>query len=312
MTSRPTVLIANDQEWWARSLESILAPNGFSVVRAYTGGQALEQARATAPDLIILDAQLPDIHGFEVCRLLRSDPHIGPATPIIITTAGPSGRTQRLEAYEAGAWEFLGQPLDGDALLLKLRTLVTAKLQIDRLREESLVDVGTGLYSMRGLRRRAREIGSDAARRHDPLGCVVFGVDPLQGAAPGDPAAPEFGEAAERLARVMQSATRTSDAVGRLSAAEFAVVAPGAGPEAAVRMADRIAGALEATPVPVGGADRWPRARAGCCAVGDFGESPVDSLELLLRAATALHDLQREGSDERVRSFEAQAFPSPG
>ncbi|HSB52986.1 MAG TPA: response regulator, partial [Gemmatimonadales bacterium] len=118
----PLVLIANDQEWSARSLESILGPHGYSVVRAYTGQQALERARTALPDLIILDAQMPDMHGFDVCRTLRGDPRFGTTTPIVITTSGPSGRTQRLEAYRAGAWEFLGQPLDGEALLLKLDT----------------------------------------------------------------------------------------------------------------------------------------------------------------------------------------------
>ncbi len=134
------VLIANDQEWSARSLESILGPNGYSVVRAYTGQQALERARTAQPDMIILDAQMPDIHGFEVCRMLRSDPRFSATTPIVITTSGPSGRTQRLEAYRAGAWEFLGQPLDGESLLLKLRTFLQCKLEVDALREESLLD----------------------------------------------------------------------------------------------------------------------------------------------------------------------------
>src|SRR3954454_25397205 len=90
----PLVLIANDQEWSARSLESILGPAGYAVVRAYTGQQALERARTTQPDLVILDAQLPDIHGFEVCRSLRADSRLGATTPIVITTSGPSGRTQ--------------------------------------------------------------------------------------------------------------------------------------------------------------------------------------------------------------------------
>ena len=154
----PLVLIANDQEWSARSLESILAPNGYAVLRAYTGQQALERARAARPDLVILDAQMPDIHGVEVCRTLRADPRFSTTTPLIITTAGPSGRTQRLEAYRAGAWEFFGQPLDGEALLLKLETYLKSKLEVDRIRDENLLDHATGLYNMRGLSRRAREI----------------------------------------------------------------------------------------------------------------------------------------------------------
>src|SRR6476619_3085432 len=175
--SPPLVLIANDQEWSARSLESILGPSGYSVVPAYTGQQAWERARTAQPDLIILDAQMRDIHGFEVCRMLRSDPRFSATTPIVITTSGPSGRTQRLEAYRAGAWEFLGQPLDGEALLLKLDTFLRCKQQVDTLREENLLDPGTGLYNMRGLTRRAKEIGSEAFRRREPVACVVTAPD---------------------------------------------------------------------------------------------------------------------------------------
>ncbi|HSE46986.1 MAG TPA: response regulator, partial [Gemmatimonadales bacterium] len=178
----PLVLIANDQEWSARSLESILAPNGYAVLRAYTGIQALERARTARPDLVILDAQMPDVHGVDVCRELRSDPRFSATTPIIITTAGPSGRTQRLEAYRAGAWEFLGQPLDGEALLLKLETFLKSKLEVDQIRDENLLDHPSGLYNMRGLSRRAREIGSEAVRLRQALACVVFapeaGVEP--------------------------------------------------------------------------------------------------------------------------------------
>src|SRR5215204_4858026 len=159
--SAPLVLIANDQEWSARSLESILAPNGYSVVRAYTGQQALERVRTAQPDIIILDAQMPDLHGFEVCRLLRSDIRFSATTPIIITTSGPSGRTQRLEAYRAGAWEFLGQPVDGEALLLKLTTFLQGKREVDTLREESLLDPGTGLYIFFVKQKTAYEIGAD-------------------------------------------------------------------------------------------------------------------------------------------------------
>src|SRR5687768_9324820 len=172
--SLPLVLIANDQEWSARSLESILGPNGFSVVRAYTGQQALERARTSQPDLIILDAQMPDMHGFEVCRSLRGDPRFGATTPIVMTTSGPSGRAQRLEAYRAGAWEFLGQPLDGEALLLKLRTFIQAKVESDSMRDRSLLDEATGLYNMKGLARRAKEIGAIAVRRKQAVSAVVF------------------------------------------------------------------------------------------------------------------------------------------
>ncbi len=298
----PLVLIANDQEWSARSLESILIPQGYEVMRAYTGTQALERARTAHPDLIILDAQMPDLHGVEVCRQLRADPRFSPTVPIVITTAGPSGRAQRLEAYQAGAWEFLGQPLDGESLLLKIDAFLRAKLEVDRIHDESLLDQVTGLYNMRGLSRRAREIGSEAFRRRHALTCVVFA-----------PESPELGDAAveevaTRLAaavgEALRKAGRSSDAIGRLGPLEFAVIAPATGPEAALKLVERLRETVETHPVKRnGGTPASIGLRAGYFAVPDFHDAKVDATEMLLRATTALRTLKVEGGGT-LRAFE--------
>ena len=290
----PLVLIANDQEWSARSLESILAPNGFRVVRAFTAGQALDRVREHQPDIVVLDAQMPDMHGFDVCRLLRDDGLIGPATPVIITTAGPSGRSQRVAAFEAGAWEFFGQPLDGDALLLKLRTFLRAKLELDRLRHESLLDDSTGLYSRAGLTHRGREIASEARRRHEPLACVVLGAEP--------DGLTDDADLDTVLGQLLRQSSRVSDVVGRLGPREYAVLAPSTGATGAECLAARLGAALEESSVAAGRV----RVRAGYCAVPDVARSPIDDVQdLLRRAAAALGDLQREGDSERIRSFES-------
>ena len=298
----PVVLVANDQEWSARSLESILIPKGYEVVRAYTGRQALERAHTAHPDVIILDAQMPDLHGVEVCRQLRADPRFSPTVPIIITTAGPSGRAQRLEAYQAGAWEFLGQPLDGESLLLKLDAFLRAKLEVDRVHDESLLDQVTGLYNMRGLSRRAREIGSEAFRRRHALTCIVFA-----------PESPELGDVtteavATRLAaavgEALRKAGRSSDAIGRLGPLEFAVIAPATGPDAALKLVDRLRETVETHPVPMnGGAPASVGLRAGYFAVPNFHDADVDATEMLLRATTALRTLKVEGGGT-LRAFE--------
>lgn len=297
------MLIANDQEWSARSLESILGPNGYAVTRAYTGQQALERARTSQPDLIILDAQMPDMHGFEVCRALRADPRFSSTTPIVITTSGPSGRTQRLEAYRAGAWEFLGQPLDGEALLLKLGTFLQSKRQVDILREENLLDSGTGLYNMRGLARRAREIGADAVRRREALACVVFAPE-SESENEDDALSEELVRLSDQVGVVFREVGRGSDAIGRLGATEFGVIAPATGTEGALRLVNRLSGAVEATRIPVRGGERAVRVKAGYCAVDDFADAAMDASELLLRATSALRDLGRGGETARVRGFE--------
>ena len=162
---------------------------------------------------------------------------------------------------------------------------------------------GTGLYNMRGLSRRAREIGAEAFRRRDPVACVVFSPDIEESEAetPED----EARRMSDQVALLFRQAGRASDAIGRLGMTEYGVIAPATGPEAAVRLARRLGGAVESSPIPVRGGERTLRLRAGYCAVADFAESSVDAVELLLRATTALRDLKREGqAGERIRAFD--------
>jgi diguanylate cyclase (GGDEF)-like protein len=280
----PLVLIAGDQEWAARSLETILGTHGYAVLRAYTGRQALDLARSAQPDVLVLDARLPDMDGIEICRTLRADPHLTATTPIIVTASGPAGRAQRLAAYQAGAWEFCTQPLDAEVLLLKLDTFMRSKREVDQVREESLLDQVTGLYNMRGLARRAREIGAEAFRRHDPLACVAFAPD-VSVLDESEPALNEVGiRMAEHLGAVFRRTGRLSDAIGRLGQAEFAVVAPATRATGARRIVERLRESIEASPITVSGRARRLRLRAGYYAVPDFAQSSIDAVEMIVRA----------------------------
>jgi PleD family two-component response regulator len=287
------VLIANDQEWSARSLDSILSPHGYAVIRAYTGRQALERARAARPDLVILDAQLPDIHGFEVCRELRADPRFGRTTPIIITTAGPSGRTQRLEAYEAGAWEFYGQPLDGEALLTRFDTFLAAKLEADALRDAAMLDATNGLYTIRGLAHRVREIGSEAYRHGRPLTCIALAFsqpEKQDGALQSDGTA-----AMARLGELLREHGRSSDAIAHLGGQEYLVVAPGTEGDAALKLVGRLEEALR------GDGETPPRLAVGYTAVADLRAASLEPAAMLDRATVALrYSLDHPGSNPIV------------
>lgn len=302
----PLVLLANDQEWSARSLESVLGPHGFASVRAYTGRQALELARRVHPDVIILDSGMPDISGIEICQRLREDPEFPRSTPIVVTTAGPASRSQRLEALRAGAWEFLTQPIDAESLLLKLDLFVQARREMDRSRDESLLDSTTGLYNVRGLARRAREIGAEASRRRAPLACVA--ISPMVEDA--DAGADHLDDRiAEHVSEVCRRLARSSDAVGRLGRAEFAIIAPSTDPEGAARLVHRLREQVEGETVTVNGEPYHLRCRAGYSAVPDFAQSPVDVVELLLRAASALRQARGAETVRAALQLDSLEFP---
>ena len=182
-TRIPLVLVANAQEWVSRSLESILRPAGYAVLKAYTGIDALEGARRATADVIILDTALPETDVLALCRALRVDPSITPSTPIFLTMHGPLGRTQVLEALRAGANGVWGQPLDTEEFLLRLEGHVRCKLDADGARDGGLLDPRTGLYNTRGLERRARELAAQVDRRDASLrpstrymACLIAGA----------------------------------------------------------------------------------------------------------------------------------------
>ena len=287
--SPPLVLLANDQEWSSRSLESVLGPRGFATVRAFTGKQALELVRTTRADAIVLDVALPDISGLDIIRVLREEPAFQAGTPVILLTSGTPTRAQRLEAYREGAWELLSEPYDIEALVLKLELFVRAKREADRTLEAGLLDSATGLYNARGLARRAREIGADAARRRSSIACVALMAHAEGSSAPEavvglDLEASVLG----RLSEVCRQSARISDVVGRLGRSELVVIAPSTDAEGAERIIARVRGQIEEVPVPIGGQQRQLRVTSGFAAVDDFSTSSSDVVSLLLKAAGEL------------------------
>jgi diguanylate cyclase (GGDEF)-like protein len=295
----PLVVIANSQEWHTRSVESILGPHGYAVLRAYTGKQALERCRSGRPDIIIIDTDLPDIDGLEVCRTLRDDPLISHSTPILVTSPGHSSRNERLAALRAGAWDFLGSVLDADELPLKLDAYVRAKFDADQAREESLLDQLTGLYNVRGLARRARELGSMAFRHEEPFACVVFSTT-AEGAGRDPATEAAISASIQQLAKALRERSRVSDATGRLGPTEFAVIAQGLDAEGAVRLAERLTVDLRTA---LADGKSGPRIAAGFDVVPNYHESPIDPPEMLARATKAMRQSRADGNGQWIRQF---------
>jgi PleD family two-component response regulator len=306
-----TVLIVDDQEWTSRSVESILRPRGFAVIKAYTGRQALELAGRARPDLGIIDFHLPDMNGIEVVRELRTRKILDSVTPLLMTTSSGAGRAERLEALSAGAWDILRHPLDPGELMLRMDNLIRAKHEADRLRDEIITDVGTGLYNVRGVLRRAREMRASSRRFGTPIACIAVGPGRPVDTAEGDAAltqGPTLADLLPGAARVVQSTVREYDAVGQMGPCEFVIVATGLDQTAAVRLADRILENLERTP----GADETCKAaeegwslRAGVYVTAADEATDVDPENLLSRATTALRRAQTTKDNFKVRPFEA-------
>jgi len=134
-----TILVVDDEPLITDSLEYSLTQEGFQVLVANEGNQALELARQAAPDLIVLDIMLPGIDGWEVCRRLRQ----ASTVPIIMLTARGE-EIDRVLGLEMGADDYLAKPFSMRDLLARIRAVFrraafeesskTAQLQIGNLR----------------------------------------------------------------------------------------------------------------------------------------------------------------------------------
>ncbi len=298
----PVVLIVDDQEWSTRSLESVLAPNGYAVMRAFTAKAGLDRAQAQPPDLIFVSANLPNSDGVQFCRTLRENAHFSASIPILVTSSERLTRDQRLASLRAGAWEFLSFPVDAQELLLRLDAYVRAKFETDRALERCLVDESTGLYNLRGLEQRARELRSQAYRDHQALACVV--IAPTQ-TPPEDETTPTLDDKALlaaiiRVGKALKDVGRVSDAIGRLGQNEFAIMAPSTDSAGAVRLAKRLETLIreqtdEAHPL---------RMRAGYDAVNNVRETPVEARDLMLHATIALRKARVTGNGDWIKPFE--------
>jgi DNA-binding response OmpR family regulator len=118
--TRERILVVEDEPAVARSLEYGLHAEGFQVLTADTGQAALDQARRQNPHLILLDIRLPDISGFDVCRILRSE---GRRMPILMLTARDE-ETDKVLGLELGADDYVVKPYSLRELISRIRALL--------------------------------------------------------------------------------------------------------------------------------------------------------------------------------------------
>jgi two-component system KDP operon response regulator KdpE len=112
----PLVLVVDDEPQVMRFLRATLPAQGYRLIEATTGQQAIVEASTRTPDLILLDLGLPDLDGVEVTRRLRQ----WSATPIIVLSARGQ-ETDKIEALDAGADDYLTKPFGTGELLARMR-----------------------------------------------------------------------------------------------------------------------------------------------------------------------------------------------
>jgi DNA-binding response OmpR family regulator len=116
------ILIADDDREIVRLVRAYLEKNGYQVLTAYDGSEALQLLRSERPDLLLLDLMLPKVDGWTITRTLRSDAHLA-ATPILMLTARVEDEDKVL-GLELGADDYVTKPFNPREVVARVRALL--------------------------------------------------------------------------------------------------------------------------------------------------------------------------------------------
>lgn len=211
----------------------------YQIQVADRGYKALELAKAAPqPDLILLDVMMPDLDGFEVCRLLKNDPKTH-AIPVIFVTAldDPS---EEAKGLDLGAVDFIAKPFNLPVIRSRVRSHLNLKVKTDMLEEMSHLDGLTHIANRRLLDERLLEEAKRHARNGQSLGLIMIDIDYFKayndhyGHGKGD-------ECLLAVANALKEAVhRPSDLLARYGGEEFAVVLPDTDAEGVMQLADKM------------------------------------------------------------------------
>ena len=293
------ILLVDDDPASIQAIARLLS--GYSALRFATSGtQALRVAGEWLPELILLDAEMPGLSGFDVFKALQADAQLA-TVPVIFVT---QHREPQVEAsvFELGAADFITKPVNGSALrarvAMHLRCMRMARMLATWPRQDGL----TGLASRPVLDGRLAEEAARAQRSGRALSLLLANIDHFrsynetQGAAAGD-------DCLRALARLIDTlAQRPGDLAARHGADEFALLLPDTDAAGATALAERLTRGLEALdlPHPASPLARRVTASVGCSTLAPRDDPGGTAADPHLLHATALRALQvARGTAER-------------
>jgi diguanylate cyclase (GGDEF)-like protein len=231
------VLVIDDTESIHKLVIASLCPVGLEVIGELDGERGIERAVADQPDLILLDIELPNINGFEVCRLLKEHPFTR-NIPIIFLT-GMADIVSKVRGLEIGAVDYVTKPFDQVELRARVFAALRTKLMQDMLEQQSFLDGLTGLWNRSYLDRRLKSELSVARRYGRPLTLVLADVDHFKRV--NDSVGHLFGDIVlQGIAEGLQAYARRTDIVARYGGEEFAMLLTDTNLRAAVHVSERL------------------------------------------------------------------------
>lgn len=236
-TDLANLLIVDDDVTVIQVLAKALAGVG-SVRYALNGTDALRLAESDPPDVVLLDAHMPGLSGFQVLEAMRLNPALEDIPAIFITSDSSQG--MEAEGLAKGAADFIAKPFHPAIVAARVKTQLRLKRALDKLRQLSSTDALTGIANRRALDEALLQECSRALRSKYPISVLLLDVDYFKmfndtyGHGAGDAALIAVANA------MLEATNRPADLVARYGGEEFSVVLPGTQGSGALAVATKL------------------------------------------------------------------------
>lgn len=294
---RPQLMLVDDEPLIIHALHSVF-DGMYDLVFATSGARALELCLECPPDLLLLDVNMPDMSGLDLCRRLKLHDQTSDI-PVIFVTAGINLQDENA-CWEAGGVDFVSKPFNPNTIKHRVHAHLTLKLQTDLLRRMVFVDGLTGVANRRYFDESLALEWSHCKREGAMLSVAMIDVDYFKrfndgyGHQAGD-------DCLRRVAGAIRASLRRSpDVAARYGGEEFACVFPRTEMIGAIGICKKIEAAVRALEVPHQASDA---AAVVTVSIGIASAKPSEdgtTSDLVRQADAALYEAKQGG---RARVF---------
>lgn len=300
---RPRLLAIDTATDVHRRLKSSLRGERVEIHGATTAEAGLKSARAIAPDVILLDIDLPDLDGFATLERLKADAATREVPVIFLSSADKSAV---IRALDMGAIDCVAKPFDVSELKARVRSAIRIRSLIRMLAQRAQIDGLTGLWNRAHFDQRLHEEVVSAQRHGTPLALILADLDRFKRI--NDTLGHPFGDRVlEEAARVL-AAGRAGDVACRYGGEEFAIILPRATAAEAAYLAERLRENLRA--------QRWDEApdlvvtaSFGVADLSQVSDGEGGSVRALVERADAALYAAKQGRDRVVVAGEHGGQP---
>lgn len=218
-----TVLVIEDHPDQRELLMIVLQKEGYRVITAANGVEALEKLETEPAQIVLSDIMMPKMNGFELINRIRSNPGFKNVYLILITARIQEG--DRVRGLDLGADDYITKPFSFSELLARVRVGARVVQYQRHLEYQTLIDSLTGLFNRRAFEKKIEEEFERAKRYHHPLSLLIVDIDNFK--TINDTYGHHTGDnVLKKIAEALREKTRRSDFTSRYGGEEFVLILP--------------------------------------------------------------------------------------